>query len=240
MSPTRKQPVLLLGFGDAAEPLSGRLVLLGFRPLRADTPDEAIGLLENCPVPVRAALLPDHHGFQRPGSVIDALRKTSTALEVVVMGEAPAEPARVRLREAGIRLCLWEPSDDSALRFVLNQALYDPTRGQERGELRVPTGLIARITTGTGKRVAVVYNLSAGGAYLETHRPLMPGGRLTVELPLEGGDLSVKGRVVSANVVGNLQRPNLPLGMGVSWEADEATRSQLDDYVERRAAEFRV
>ena len=56
-----------------------------------------------------------------------------------------------------------------------------------RSELRVPTGLIARITTGTGTRVAVVYNLSVGGAYFETHRPMLPGGRIRVALPFSSG-----------------------------------------------------
>ena len=159
----------------------------------------------------------------------------------MAIGDRPGNHALKSLRELGARFCLWDESDDGGLRFVLNQALYDRTRGETRDELRVPTGLVARITSGTGNRVAVVYNLSTGGAYLETHRPMMPGAKAGVAIPLGGTELELRVEVVSANVPGNLQRPNLPLGMGVRFEEPDASaRRRLEGFIRERAEEFKV
>jgi len=114
-------------------------------------------------------------------------------------------------------------------------------RRSTRGELRVPTTMIARVFSAAGEKPALVYNLSEGGAYLETHRPTMSGGHVRVELPLPAGKRTLEAVVVSTNVPGNLQRPNLPLGMGVRFDqAEEQARREIARYVEERAAQFRL
>jgi hypothetical protein len=241
MSPARRKPVLLLGFGDAFDPLAGRLLLLNLRALRADWAADAVGLVERSAEPVRAGLLPAEHSFRDLRHDLDRLRSIAPGIEFVVIGQRPDAAGIDALRKAGVRLCLWEGADESALRFVLNQALFDPTRGNQRTELRVPTGMIARVFAASGEKAALVYNLSLGGAFLETHRPTMSGGHVKVEIPLPGNKLTLPARVVSTNVPGNLQRPNLPLGMGVEFVdlAPEA-RASLERYIADRAAQFRL
>ena len=46
----------------------------------------------------------------------------------------------------------------------------------------------------------------------------MRGAKVVLELPLEGGVVSVGGTVVYANVPGNLRKANLPSGMAVCFE----------------------
>jgi hypothetical protein len=47
--------------------------------------------------------------------------------------------------------------------------------------------------------------------------------------------------VVSTNVPGNLNRPNLPMGMGVQFlDAAPGARSALNGYVEERQADFEI
>jgi hypothetical protein len=197
--------------------------------------------MEGSVVPIRAALFPASEGPLRLSRTLERVRKEAPLLELVAVGDRPHDRAVAQLRELGARYCLWESADDGGLRFVLNQAIYDRTRGEAREELRVPTGLVARITSGTGTRVAVVYNLSTTGAYLETHRPMMPGAQAAVAIPLDGAETEFKAEVISANVPGNLQRPNLPLGMGVRFTNCEASvRSRLQTFIRERAEEFRI
>ena len=72
---------------------------------------------------------------------------------------------------------------------------------------------------GGRRKEATVYSLSAGGAFLATPRPSLRGASVALELPLPLRDVAVGGRVVYTNVPGNLQRANLPLGMGVVFTA---------------------
>jgi hypothetical protein len=241
MSSARRKLVLLLGFGQAFDPLAGRLLLLSLRAVRADWPADAVGLLERSAEPFRAGMLPADHSFRDLRHDLERLRSAAPGIEFIVIGARPDAAGIDALRKAGVRLCLWEAGDESALRFVVNQALYDPTRGNQRTELRVPTSMIARVFSAAGEKAALVYNLSTGGAFLETHRPTMAGGHVRVEIPLPGDKLTLPARVVSTNVPGNLQRPNLPLGMGVQFgELAPEQRSALERYVAARAAQFRL
>ncbi|MDJ0788524.1 MAG: PilZ domain-containing protein [Myxococcota bacterium] len=236
-----KTPVLLVGFGEQGDTLRGRLSLLNFRGLRAEDAGQALEHFENSSVPIRAALFPAAEGPTRLSRTLERIRKEAPLLELVAIGDRPGNHGIKSLRELGARFCLWDEADDGGLRFVLNQALYDRTRGETRDDLRVPTGLVARVTSGTGNRVAVVYNLSTTGAYLETHRPMMPGAKAGVAIPLDGSELALRVEVISANVPGNLQRPNLPLGMGVRFEDVEAdAQRKLEGFVRDRAEEFKV
>jgi uncharacterized protein (TIGR02266 family) len=87
----------------------------------------------------------------------------------------------------------------------------------------------------------MVYNLSPGGAFLQTNRASMNGAHVEVELQLPEGPIAARGEVIFANVPGNLQRPNLPLGMGVRFEdLDPASRKKILSYVKQRVTELEV
>ena len=93
----------------------------------------------------------------------------------------------------------------------------------------------------TRSRRVHVYSLSTAGAFLETPRPSIRGAGLTLEILLPDGVLRVTGRVIYSNVPGNLQRPMLPLGMGVQFEElDEEATARLRRYVENRFAQISV
>ncbi len=160
---------------------------------------------------------------------------------LVTVGRPPEAERRERLRAAGVEYALWDPFDDRTLRFVVNEALAPADARGGRGGVRIPTGLEARVETGGRTKGVHAYSLSTTGAYLETARPSMRGARLVMEITLPDGLLRAAARVVFANVPGNLQRPNLPLGMGVRFEdLDPAEATRLRRYVESCAAAISV
>ena len=147
---------------------------------------------------------------------------------------------RQKLRSAGVDWALYDAFSDTELRFLLNQATHDGGKGERREELRIPTTLTAKVKSATGTKVAMVYNLSVTGSYLETLRPSQGGIRVTVELPLPAGTLELPATVVSTNVTGNLRRENLPRGMGVRFEnLSREVEAALLQYIEERTAAFR-
>ena len=233
----RYSVLLLEGPGERLADLAGRLGLLRIQALRAASPEDAARLLPGPRhAPCRVACLSASLAHERLDPWLAILARATPRLSALVVGPRPAAEVRRRLRQAGVRFALWEPYDDGALRFQLNRALHDDGSDPDpRRELRVPTPLIARVLLGDRVREALVYNLSVSGAFLETPRAAMHGAEIELELPLPEEHVKLAAHVVYANVPGNLERPNLPYGMGVVFDAP--SREAIDAvrrYVEQR------
>ena len=227
--------VLVVGFGPTARELGGRLLLVHYRARTAETLAEAIADVRDA----RAALV--HSSLDDEGELRALVRSGSDGpFPVVASGPRPGKTTVRALRRAGVELALFEPFENAELRFVLNRAIH----GQgdcSRGDVRVPTALDATAVGGTGEKHVSVYNLSRGGAFLETMRPTSEGGRITLRLPLPDGPVEVQAVVVTTNVPGNLQRPNLPMGMGVRFaDVPEAAGRAIARFVAQRDAAFRI
>jgi hypothetical protein len=238
-----RSQILLFGFGKAHDELAGRIVVLGYRALRANDVETAIDLIRRQDQVVRVLLFSVDAPF---GDRSHSLRRMADAsgalgLRCIVSGEQPNAATLAALRRDGVRFALWRGFSDADLRFTLNAALYDETRGQIRPALRVPANLIARVKSGVGEKAGMLYNLSETGAFIETARPSMPGGRITVTLEFPDGAMSTAAEVVFANVTGNLQKPNLPLGMGVKFVSlPAATSERIAKYVAERARSYEL
>ena len=238
-----RDPVFLIGLGDEHDGLAQRLLALGYRPVRAAEPRGAALMLTRVDRPVRAAILPAEFGDAALDRANELARLSEAAggVRFVVTGKPPAADAIDGLRRDGVRFCLWQPFTDSELRFVTNRALYDSTRGEVRNRTRVPTDLVARVRNGAGERTAGVYNLSSVGAYLETRRSAMKGGRVRISLPLPSGEIELAAQVAAANVPGNLKRENLPVGMGVEFvNLGAEAEATIHQYVAQRASAFEL
>lgn len=86
----------------------------------------------------------------------------------------------------------------------------------------------------TGTFAASTRNLTAGGLFLETERPLPPDTRLELVLALPGSGEEVKasGRVVHAVPYVGCE----PAGVGVAFTAlEETARIRLVAFLERRS-----
>jgi Tfp pilus assembly protein PilZ len=88
---------------------------------------------------------------------------------------------------------------------------------------------------------ARLYSLSTGGAFVATERPALRGSALGLMLELPAGRARLAGRVVMTNVPGNLARRNLPTGMAVRFDSQEAdTEAALHLAIEERARELEI
>lgn len=230
--------ILLVGFGSDARTLAGRLLLLELRGLLADNLEAAAEIAATRGP--RAALV--HSDAVRKAADLKALTAAAAAedgMPLIASGPRPPDAAMKELRTGGVSHALFEPFSDGELRFVLNRALFG--EDSTRKEARVPTDLDATVFSATGEKRVAVYNLSVGGAYLETLRPTGEGGSLRVRLPLPAQVVELSAKVVGTNVPGNLTRPNLPMGMGIQFQdPDSESARAVARYVKERATEYRV
>lgn len=238
-----RSQILLFGFGRSHDELAGRVVLLGYRTLRANDLEAALDLIRRQAQPVRVFMFPPEAPFANRSEDLRRLGESAGALglRVITSGNQPARPELSVLKRDGVRFCLWRPFNDSELRFVLNSALFDETRGEVRPSTRVPTGLVARVKSGAGEKPGVLYNLSSTGAFVQTLRSNLPGGRVVITIEFADGALAIDGTVVFANVPGNLQRANLPIGMGIKFGAiTPAQRERVTKYVAERLRAYEL
>jgi len=239
----KPQHVLALGFGEEFTALAGRLLLLNFRAVRAASTDDGVRALERGGEPIRVALLAVPQMLGDLSFALGRLRDHAPTphLRFAAAGQEPGRRELEELHEAGVEFALWKPFDDAALRFVLNEAHQDPNSAESRNVLRAPTAMLARVFSAAGQKAALVYNLSERGAFLETLRPTSAKGHVRVELPLPTGTVTLAARVVTTNVPGNIQKPNLPMGMGVEFtDVPEETRHTLAEHVGAMAERYHI
>ena len=215
--------VLVIDGGDAPRgALTHRIRRMGYRAMRAKTAEEAFAIVEEHRHLVAAALIPPDLAVADLGAALEALaaRAPQGRLSYVVAGACPNEETLAELRQAGLRLALWEPSDDARLRFQLNRALAGfGVQDLSRSETRAPLDIPAHVVQAGRRKPARVYTLSSGGVYLDTQRPSMRNAAISVELDLWPSPVCAEGVVVYTSVPGNLRRTNLPHGMGVRFQA---------------------
>jgi CheY-like chemotaxis protein len=220
--PIERSVLVLDGGGAPRAALVHRLRRLGYRTLRAKSPEDAFRLVEEHRHETAVALIPPDLAVMELGEALAALAAKAPGgrLAYVVNGARPGGEALDELRSAGVTLALWDPFDDARLRFQVNRALADDDLGGlPRGEVRAPVDRPVQVLRAGRRSSARTYTLSGGGAYLETPRPAMRGAVLEIEIPIGPAPVRLPGSVVYTNVPGNLQRTNLPVGMGVRFAA---------------------
>lgn len=237
------QILLIESLDGSSHKLAERIMAFGPEPVLATSVEEAHEILGSRRALISAIMIPTSLPSAHLKKEIKLLRKAGPAsgMMFVSVGKAPTREERKKLRSAGLELALWEPYDDGTLRFQVNRALGGDRDSHGRSHRRAPTYLLARIFVGDRTKDAVVYSLSEGGAFLETPRASMDGAHVDLELRLPGNPIRVSGDVIFSNVPGNLQRPNLPLGMGMRFDAiGDTERNAIRDFVETRLQELDV
>ncbi len=239
----RPQIILIEGSDGGITTLSERLRSFDVEPARVANLESAEALVAATRQPFCVVMIPTDFHHDKLKKALKKLASATSQSEVMLVsvGRHPTPAQRKELKSAGMRLALWEPYDEGTLRFQLNRALGGDRDHHQRRALRVPTYLLARVFVGGRTKDAVVYSLSEGGAFLETQRASMEGAQIRLELRLPGAAIEAAGEVLFSNVPGNLQRPNLPLGMGLHFtEIGSDEKKRIREFVATRYAELNV
>jgi len=236
--------ILMLGdHGRQLSELAGRMREMGFRAIRAKTPEHALELAAERGFIFDAAIIDAAMPAIDLGTALAELRARTGSEHMIFLatGERPRTDECARLRAAGVRFALWQPLGDHALRFQLNRAASQDLGISLREVQRVPTEWKTRVIVGGRSKLASVYSLSAGGAFLATNRPSIRGAEMAIDLPLPDGCISLLGRVLYTNVPGNLSRSLLPTGMGVCFvDTPLGDRRAIDAQVSEVSIQYLV
>lgn len=204
------------------ETLAAQLVRMGIEPIRVGELGEATRLVASRSYFFAGVLVPTSLSAARVAKALETMRQTESVLPAMAYGKAPDPAHRKTLRQAGVLLALWDGYDEGTLRFQINRLTSGEQLSAARTSRRVPTHVPARVLVGGREKQGVLYSLSEGGCFVETPRASMEGARLRTLFALDGEHFELDGIVAFANVPGNLQRPNLPLGMGIQFDHPDA------------------
>ena len=221
------------GLGNAAL----RLLRMGIDVFYAADPDEAVLFCRQSEAGgVRAVMVPETLDLAILGKVLPRLpaNQDRSITSLVAVGELADEERLAELRKAGIDRILRTPFDDSALRWVANEARFENEHQPKRQFPRAPTDLLCRASWGIRRKDLVCSTLSKGGAFLETPSPLEIGQKIKLRIPLPNGPVSLK-CVVANHEVGASLRPS---GMGVTFLEPATGEDPLGSFVSARLAEF--
>ncbi len=222
-------------------PLVAQLIRLGVEPIRVSDLAEAVEMIQSRQYAISAVLLPAELPGGELARSLRRMRLREPVLPCMAYGKAPDQAQRERLRQAGVLLSLWDGYDLGMLRFQLNRLVSGENHHPLRGTRRVPMHTPVRVQVGDREKDGLLYSLSENGCFIETPRASMDGARLRLIFSLEAQQLEIDGVVAFANVPGNLQRPNLPLGMGVRFtNVLEPHRESLARFIDGRLNDLEV
>ena len=218
------------------ERLAAQLVALGVEPIRVSDLADAVAMIKSKEYAISAVILPADLPGNLVKKALKSMRRREPMLPAMAYGKAPGPAERKALRRCDVLLALWDGYDEGLLRFQLNRLVAGDTASAVRSGRRAPTQTPVRILVGGREKNGILYSVSQGGCFIECPRASMDGARLSLIFELDGRGFEIEGIVVFANVTGNLQRPNLPLGMGVRFQAlpQEAVQ-QLERFIRNRA-----
>jgi hypothetical protein len=237
---TVAKDLLLLGANAPdMDVLRARIAKLGYRVIAAKTPDQAHGLLRMGGPQIGAGIVPSDLPVSDLRAALEALRRLVPGHDLAWLGAGadPGAEGRRRLRDAGVRIPIFDPVDAHSLRFQLNRALAAARpRRVERRTLRAPADWPVVVRHAGRAKEGRIYSISASGAYVALERPSVLRTQVTLDILLPGSRRgSATGRVAATNVPGNLRRTSLPVGMGIQFDQlSEAASVDLLVYAQER------
>jgi len=223
------------------EKLATQLVRLGIEAIRVSDLNEALDTIKAREYSIRAVLVPSEFDGKSLRKALKSMRRREPVLPAMAYGKIADRAQRKLLRQAGVLLSLWDGYDEGVLRFQLNRLISGENQKAVRGSLRAPTHTPVRVVVGQREKQGALYSISESGCYIETPRASMDGARLQMTFVLEERSYEIEGIVIFANVPGNLQRPNLPLGMGVQFlDIPSSVRKLLGEFIRDRMESLEV
>jgi hypothetical protein len=218
-----------------------RLLSLGVDLLYAADLDEATLLAAQESQRLGAVLIPSSFEVDLVEKLISRVcSKLAAGPRALIVAGLEREPDFVeRLRDYGVQWAVCEPYDDREIRFVVAAAMSTGHTGERRKHPRIPTNIETTVFMGRHRKEVVVHDLSVSGAYFATPHPFLEDSRISLEIPLPSGPVLGNGLVVNAKTADKPGRPDVPEGMGVSFNnLSPESYERLQEFVEGRIAPF--
>ncbi len=226
---------------DRTDALAAGLVRLGVEPIRVADLADAVAVVKAREYAIAAIIVPADTPGGDLRKALRNMRRREPAMPAMAYGKAPEAGQAKALRSAGVLLALWDGYDEGMLRFQVNRLLSGDIQSAARRSRRAPAATRVRILVGQREKSGVLYGLSEGGCFIETPRASMEGAHLTLLFEIDGCAVELSGEVAFSNVPGNLQRPNLPLGMGVRFQdVPKAARQLLERFIRQRTEALEI
>jgi hypothetical protein len=239
--PTSHFILMIEGEPRMSETLATQLVRLGVEAIRVEDLAEAVMTVKSKHYAFSGVILPSDLPGKLVLKAMKSIRRQEPTLAAMVYGKPPDVAQTKLLRRAGVLLALWEGYDEGMLRFQINRLVAGEGQPSVRESRRAPTHIPVRVLVGGREKEGMLYSLSEGGCFIESTRASMDGASLKMLFAIEEDSLEVDGVVVFANVPGNLQRPNLPLGMGVRFvDLSPPKRDQISHFIQARLSALEV
>ena len=233
--------LLIESDSERTEALATGLVRLGVEPIRVADFADAVAVVKAREYAIAAVILPSDAPGRDARKALKSMRRREPVMPAMAYGKAPDGKQAKALRSAGVLLALWDGYDEGILRFQLNRLLSGDGQASVRGSRRAPAAAPVRLVVGGREKDGILYSLSEGGCFIESPRASMDGARLTLRFELHERAFEIDGVVVFSNVPGNLQRPNLPLGMGVRFgEMPPAALDSLKQIIHERTQALEI
>ncbi len=226
---------------ERTDALATGLVRLGVEPIRVADLADAVAVVKAKEYAIAAIVVPADASGSDLRKALKSMRRREPVMPAMAYGKAPEASQATALRSAGVLLALWDGYDEGILRFQVNRLLSGDTQSAARRSRRAPIATPVRVFVGGREKGGVLYSISEGGCFIETPRASMEGARLNLRFELEGQAFELEGAVAFSNVPGNLQRPNLPLGMGVRFDSvPPAAQGTLGQLIQKRTEALEV
>jgi len=223
------------------ETLATQLVRLGVEPIRVANLADALQIVKSKEYSISGLLVPSEFEAKSLRKTLKSMRRRDPILPAMAYGKIPDPAQRKLLRQAGVLLSLWDGYDEGVLRFQINRLISGENQNAVRESRRAPVHAPVRIAVGGREKQGMLYSISEGGCFIETPRASMDGAQLRMNFVLEERSFEIEAVVVFANVPGNLQRPNLPLGMGVQFpDISPSMQKSIGAFIADRIESFEV
>ncbi len=222
-------PYALIVDDEVGAPLGGlelELTRQGLLVLYTRFPDEALLLAQQEPEAIGTVLIAPTTPSEPVRSALQCLRAKGREPGIIVVGKAPNEDRRAKLRELGAQWAAWEPYTPEALANLITMTHGAPIDGERRSQPRLPVSIEASLVPMNRQSELVkIHSLGTGGAFIAMSSPLEVGEKFTIGFRLQGDTIELRGETLYTVTRRSKWQQSHARGIGVRFEGLDADSS---------------
>jgi len=234
-----REPPCIILLDDESETVASAalaLIRLGVEPLYTKWLDEARLFASQAGERTGAAIASSRSSPDQLVAFREVVRASATEREpdLLLVGPKADAATSEALARAGFSSVLWEPFNQSELRFAVSTLLLMPEEIAPRREPRAAANRMCWLSIAGTRSFGVLYTVSARGAYVETPSPLPVGTELQIDFEFGGLEIETPARVIYAIGRDQARQSLLASGLGCVFTGLDA---ELEGALRARVAE---